>query len=151
MNPANLLIIAITCIIALGCSQDIGVSDVQFGTFTGIGTDTIKFKAENTLSKSNEVSYGWAFSIKNPPEKFIIREVTEGPTGVSWEAPANATEVEISNNGKTVSVTKTISKPNSPFLFHHWSISSVDPVGNYKSTLYLDDKLIKEVNFVVIN
>lgn len=150
MKPIASIIFAITCAFALGCSNEIGVSDVQFGTFTGVGSTTIKFKAGNTLSKSDEAVYGWFFSMKNPPKEITIKEVIEAPIGGSWSVPPSARGIDITNDGKTVSVTKTISNPGSPFLFHHWSVSSTDPIGNYKAALYVEGQLVKEVDFAVV-
>ncbi|MDD4912160.1 MAG: hypothetical protein PHP57_07680 [Sideroxydans sp.] len=133
-----------------GCSSDIGVSDVQFGTFS-VGASSVTFRAESSLSRESQPIFGWAFSMKNPPQKFIIREVVEGPAGTIWESPPNSPEVQVTDGGRTALVTRTISRPNSPFIFHHWSISSSDPIGKYKAILYIDGEVIRHVDFEVAN
>lgn len=132
------------------CSGDIGVSDVQFGTFS-VSSSSVAFRAESTLSKEREPIFGWVFSMKNPPQELTIREIVEGPIGTKWESPPNSPEVQVTDGGRIAQVTKYISRPGSPFLFHHWSISNLDPVGRYKASLYIDGKLIRQVDFEVTN
>lgn len=136
-------------LLIFGCSKGIGVTDIQFGTFSGVGTHKVSFRANTTLLKSQEPIFGWAFSISNPPETLHIREVITGPEGSSWEAPPDKNGYELSDAGRTVSITKTISHPGSLFMFHHFAISATDPSGPYSAKLFLNNKLVKEVSFVV--
>jgi len=147
---SSLIFISIALVIS-ACSGDIGVSDVQFGSFSGVGTSFITFQAAGSLSRKQEPHFGWAFSMKNPPKELTVREVIEGPAGAMWESPNNSPEVQVTDGGKTARVTKTISKPASPLLFHNWSISNSDPIGKYRASLYIDGKLIRQVEFNVTN
>ena len=151
MRTTQSLLVFLICSLSVGCSREIGVTDVQFGSFAGVGTNNLVFRAERTLTKAREVNFGWAFSMANPPEKLTLREVVTGPDGVIWVASSDSSGIEVSDGGKTVSVTKTISKPNSPFLFHHWSISPADPAGMYRATLYIEGQVAREISFVVSN
>lgn len=123
--------------------------DVQFGSFSGVGTSTITFRAESSLSREQEPVFGWAFSMKNPPKAIKVREVVEGPPGAMWGSPAQSPEIQVTDGGRIAFVTKTFSKPNSPFLFHNWSISKSDPIGKYAASLYIDENLIRHIEFDV--
>jgi len=144
------IIWALFAIFVSACSGDIGISDVQFGSFVA-GDSSIAFRAKNSFSREQEPIFGWVFSMKNPPQEFTIREIVEGPTGTIWEAPPSTPEVQVTDGGKTAQVAKVVLGPSSPFLFHHWSISNTDPIGKYKASLYVDGKLIRQVEFEVTN
>lgn len=151
MRIARLILGVITVWLLASCSHEIEVFDIQFGSFTGVGTSTVIFRAETHMSRSRDLPVGWAFSMKNPPLTFTLREFIEGPPGTHWEAPPNTPEIQLSEDGRIAEVTKTISRPGSPFMLHNWTISSSDPIGKYKATLFIDGKLIKKVKFDVAN
>lgn len=131
------------------CSSEIGVTDVQFGAFTGVGTSTITFKATTSISKKQELPFGWAFSMNNPPEQISVQEIVESPSSAAWEALPTDSEVQVTDNGKKAKVTKNFSNPGSPFLFHNWSISDSDPIGKYKATLFINGRQVRQVEFDV--
>lgn len=133
------------------CSSDVGVIDVQFGSFSGVGTSAVTFRAATTFSKQHDVRFGWAFSMKNPPTQISVQEIVEGPLGTVWEAPPTASEIQVADGGRIATVTKSFSRLGSPFLFHNWSISDSDPVGKYKATLFINGKQIRQVEFDVTN
>lgn len=151
MRALQLFLCASLAFSISACSSDIGVTDVQFGSFSGVGTSTVTFRATTTFSKRQDAPFGWAFSMKNPPQQISVQEIVEGPLGSVWEAPPTASEVQVTDGGRTATVTKTFSKPSSPFLFHNWSISDSDPIGKYKAALLINGKQIRQVEFDVTN
>lgn len=151
MRVLQLFLCASIAISISACSSDVGVTDVQFGSFSGVGSGTVTFRATTTFSKGQDVQFGWAFSMKNPPQQISVQEIVEGPPGTVWEAPPTASEVQVTDGGRTATVTKNFSKPGSPFLFHNWSISESDPLGKYKAALLINGKQIRQVEFQVTN
>lgn len=127
------------------------MTDVHFGSFSGVGTSAVTFRATTTFSKRQDVTFGWAFSMKNPPQNFSVQEIVEGPLGTVWETPPTASEIQVTDGGRTATVTKAFSKPSSPFHFHNWSISDSDPIGKYKVALLINGKKIRQVEFDVTN
>lgn len=145
-SPFPRLVLVLFCAVSLGCTKDTQYKSIQFGAFLFDG-NKVRFQAQTQIRKSNDTIIGWAFDIENPPQQITVREVISGPEGTSW--PTNPGEV--TEGGRTVSVEKTIQRPGTTFLFHNWTIDQSDVSGNYKATLYIDSKLIKEVDFVVSN
>lgn len=140
------LVLALICVVSLGCTEEAQYKAVQFGAFSREG-NKVTFQAQTRVLKTNETVIGWAFDIENPPRQLTIREVISGPQGTSWALGPG----EVTDEGRTVSVTKTIQNPGPTFLFHNWTIDHTDVAGNYKAMLYIDSKLIKEVDFFVSN
>lgn len=151
MRALQLFLCASIAFSISACSSDIGVTDVQFGSFSGAGTSTVTFRTATTFSKKQDVRFGWVISMKNPPQQISVQEIVEGPMGTIWEVPPTASEVQVTDGGRTATVTKSISKPSSPFLFHNWSISDSDPIGKYKVALLINGKQIRQVEFDVTN
>lgn len=145
-QPIFRLALALICVASLGCAEEAKYKSVQFGVFSREDSK-LTFQAQTLVLKANETIIGWAFDIENPPKQFTIREVISGPPGTSWPPGPG----EVTDEGRTVSVVKTIHNPGLKFLFHNWTIDHTDVAGNYKATLYIDSKLIKEVDFVVSN
>lgn len=133
------------CFGLVGCSQEPQYQSVQFGTFSR-DDDRIIFQAQTRFSRAKEPTIGWAFDIAGSPERITIREVISGPPGTVWPSvDAGA----LSDGGRTVSVTAEVKKPGPTHLFHNWTFDSSEVVGSYEATLFIDERLIKVVHFVL--
>lgn len=132
-----------------GCFNEAQVEDVRFGAFSGVGKSAVEFRATTALSKSDGLHFGWLFSLRGQSGQVKVREVVEGPLGTRWKAPAGLPEVQVTNDGRTATVTRDFSDIRSPFAFHNWAISDSDPVGTYKASLYVNGKRVSDLTFEV--
>lgn len=137
-------------LLVAGCGREkLEVTSAEFGSFAGVGTKSVTFIPSDKLSKRSEITYGWVVRMQPFEGSVTVKDEVETPVVARWEFPANA-DVQVSADGKTVSATQSIPVKGTSFLFHNWSLSQSDPVGTYKTRLYVNNKLVKETSFAVV-
>lgn len=147
---SKLLLLAVSiAFLGSGCFSEAQVDDVQFGAFSGIGESAVEFRATTAISKRDSHHFGWLVSLRSQSGQVTLREVVEGPLGTHWEAPAGRPEVQVSNEGRTATVTREFLDVGSTLAFHNWVISDSDPVGTYTASLYVNGKRVSDRTFVV--
>lgn len=144
----RLLILGLAFLI-VGCGREQPeLVSAEFGTFTGVGTNDVTFTPVDQLSKKSEAIYGWKVNTRPFEGTVTVKDEVETPIPAQWEFPTNA-KVQVSADKKTVSATQSFPVKGTSFLFHNWSLSPSDPVGTYRTRLYVNNQLIKEVSFEV--
>lgn len=112
MRILRAILCALISLGAAACSNDRDVTDVQFGSFSGVGTGKVRFQATTTLSKKEGLHLGWLFSVRSHPGQVVtVQETVEGPPGTAWEAPPSASEVQVTDGGRTATVTRVSQTP----------------------------------------
>jgi hypothetical protein len=125
------------------------VHDVEFGSLSGVGARKLIFRATDSISRTGDLRFGWASSMKNPREEILVEEVVERPPGTAWEVPSIAPEVQATEGGSRAVTTRKISAGNSPVMFSNWSIIQADRVGTYRAALKINGLPVRQVEFQV--
>ena len=150
MRPIRRLVIVTLILLASSCGREkLEVTSAEFGSFAEVGTNNVTFIPSDKLSKKNEITYGWVVRMQPFEGTVTVKDEVETPVVAQWEFPANS-DVQVSADGNTVSATQSFPVKGTSFLFHNWSLSQSDPVGTYKTRLYVNNKLVKETSFAVV-
>ena len=122
--------------------------------FFGIITKNLEgeegFEVTNRVPLVEGQSYGWIIRLGSEFAKVKWREVFELPARPeTWGNGEESGQHEITEDGK-ISITEKEVFVRDGYIQNFWSVAAGDPLGDYVIRVYLNEVLLRILNFKVV-